>query len=357
MHRRRFLGQVTAAGAIAAASPLLSAPASRVVAGSHQSSPSIQYLTCDDAFLDARPCFDPTGQTVLFMHTPLAQPDRVWLYAIRASSGSRKPHHCQSPTPFFVDPNLPATRPDWSWSRTNFEIAFAGNSKLYLLDVNTKKVRFVDCQPSGSIVLDTLSYPSWTADGSAIVFTNYSEQALQHQQLLRVAVPPTPPDPFSVVCAAVTDPSQVWPGMCSVSPSNPDLVAFAGQTPNLASVYDQNWNQIWVQNGADPAQEVNGIQGRAPWWSPSGTAIAYETILTPTDGYNTFLRIWVLPLIVDPPSVGTAQLITPPELPVQHAKWSPDATRIVFAYVIPKAKAIGGMAPQGIAIVDLTTTV
>ena len=53
-----------------------------------------------------------------------------------------------------------------------------------------------------------------------------SETDLRHQQPLRVAVPAT--DSFSVVCAAVTDPDPVWPGLCSVSPSNPDLVARGG---------------------------------------------------------------------------------------------------------------------------------
>jgi hypothetical protein len=302
--------------------------------------PSIQYLTCDRRFIDGRPCFDPTGTTVLFMRTPIDDQNQTWLYTIPATSARHNPHHCQAPDPFFVDRNLRATRPDWSWSRTSFEIAFAGNSNLHLLNTKTRKSLFVDCQPSGSIVLKTLSYPSWTADGSAIVLTNYSEQALEHQQLLRVPVPPDPSVGFSPVCTAVTDPSQVWPGMCSVSPSNPNLVAFAGQTPNLAKVYDQNWNQIWVQNGASAPLEVDGIQGRAPWWSPSGTAIAFETILTPDDLYNPFLRIWVLPLTVDrghrtddhaPRSFRTARQVVagrhPDRLRVRHSRWQAHPAR------------------------------
>ena len=71
----------------------------------------------------------------------------------------------------------------------------------------------------------------------------------------------------------------------------------------------------------------------------------------------SILYLRVMPLTVDPPSAGAAQMITPSDLPVQHAKWSPDGARIVFAYVIPGGKPVptpaGAMVPQGIAIVDV----
>jgi hypothetical protein len=82
---------------------------------------------------------------------------------------------------------------------------------------------------------------------------------------------------------AVTDPTQVWPGMSSVSPAIPNLLAFAGQAPNLAPTCDQNWNQIWVQNGPDPGQspalQIDAILGRAPWWSPNGALIVCAYII------------------------------------------------------------------------------
>ena len=50
-------------------------------------------------------------------------------------------------------------------------------------------------------------------------------------------------------------------------------------------------------------------------------------------------------------------MVTPADLPVQHATWLPNGALIVFAYVIPGAKPRstpqGPMAPQGIAIVAM----
>lgn len=136
--------------AAAASSSLFAAgavPRTTAAAGASPSRVPIRYLTCDDRFVDARP--------------------------------------------------------DWSWSRTSFEIAFSSTSDLYLLDASTRQALLVDCQASVSIVIDTLSYPSWADNGSAIVMTNYSEKALQHQRLLAVSVPPIPPDPFTTPCPLV----------------------------------------------------------------------------------------------------------------------------------------------------------
>jgi len=309
--------------------------------------------------MDARPCFDPTGKLVLFMHQPLRGKDKnqIWFYSIPTASAKPLPLQCQKPDSFYVNPQLQATRPDWSWTRNSFEIAFSGNSnELWLLDAKTKNALQIDCKAPDA--LETLSYPSWNAAGDNIVLTNYAADPGKQRLLRTTTISETPP--FSVTCTNFTNPDGMWPGMSSVSPSNPDLVAFAGQTPNLINTYDQNWNQIWVKEGSDgSAIQLNGIVGRAPWWSPTGKRIAYESILTPTDGYNSFYRIWVIayPPPVAPPIVlqPGGQLVTPADLSVQHAKWSPDGKKIVFAYTIPWGKPVDGNAPMGIAIVDAPT--
>jgi hypothetical protein len=187
--------------------------------------------------MDARPCFDPTGKLVLFMRQPLRgkNKNQIWFYSIPTASANPL-GLCRRPDPFYVNPQLQATRPDWSWTRNSFEIAFSGNSsELWLLDAKTKNAVRVDCTAPDA--LENLSYPSWTKDDKEIVLTNCAQQDLKRQRLLRSStIPETPP--FSVQCTDVTKPDLVWPGMSSVSPSDPDLVAFAGQTPNLINTYD-----------------------------------------------------------------------------------------------------------------------
>jgi Tol biopolymer transport system component len=316
---------------------------------------ALRYLTSDPDVVDARPCFDPSGKLVLFMHQPLRgkNKDQIALYTIPAAKGSPVPLQCAKPDSFYFNPQLQATRPDWSWTRKTYEIAFSGNSnQLWLLDATTRNAQQVNCSGSD---LETLSYPSWTQDGTRIVLTNYAADPKKQRLLRTGTIPATPP--FSVACTDETNPGNVWPGMSSVSPANADLVAFAGQVPNLINTYDQNWNQIWVKQGSDNPKQINGIQGRAPWFSPTGDRIAYESILTPTDGFNPSFRIWVMPYPppAAPPTVlqPGGQMVTPAELAVQHAKWSPDGTKIVFAYNIWWAKPVDGNAPQGIAIVDV----
>src|SRR5437867_2718546 len=78
-----------------------------------------------------------------------------------------------------------------------------------------------------------------------------SEKDLQHQRLLRVAVPPTPSDSFSVVCTAVTDPNPVWPGLCSVSPPIPTWSPEGVTGGRL----DPLFNEVWLDPPPVPLLE------------------------------------------------------------------------------------------------------
>lgn len=328
MRRRRFLEGLaagTAAGALlrdpreaAARLPVIRPPAG----------PSFRFLTDDPAFVDARPCFSPRGDRVLFMRSP-ADDQEVSSFWIVPTAGGRA-------EPFFVGDALQATRPDWSWVRTSYEIAFTGIDEqkrlgVYLLDARTRDVVRL---PAGNPAVDVMSYPSWYPDGRSLVVTNYATGV---HQIVRLDLD------RPGVLTPLTDPALVWAGMSSVSPStaagNP--IAFAGQLPE--GTYNQDANQIWIQEAGRPPFQLNPGQGRTPWWSPNGRQIAYESNRAAPQGQQVY-QIFE----IDGDGDGLAP-VTPHALGAQHAKWSPVSPSIVFAASFP----VGG---GGIAIVDLGTS-
>jgi len=86
----------------------------------------------------------------------------------------------------------------------------------------------------------------------------------------------------------------------------------------------QNKNQIWLRLPGGQLHQIQPLQGRAPWWSPDGQFLAFESNRE-SRNYQIFVQNPCDPAAFTVP-------VTPPGLYVQHAKWSPDATKIVFAY-------------------------
>ncbi len=327
MNRRKFVRTLLTAGV--AAAPLIAPRRARcqTPAALQQSSyPEMRILTTESFYIDGRPAFSPDGSLVLFERSAPPSYAQTSFYVINTTGGRAVP---------LVPKNLPTglsfTRPDWSWNRSSYPIIFSGNLpatqqasvqwNIYVLDLST---RTIECVLPGVASMNQIySYPSWYPDGVHASITNY------------YWVRPNPLPDLNKLdvqdgsLTALTDPGAIWPGMSSVAQLaqfDDPPIAFAGMTPQSANngVYNQDENQIWLRLPGGQLQQVQTLQARAPWWSPDGRFLAFESNRM-SRSYQIFLQ--------NPyePAEFTAA-VTPPGLYVQHAKWSPDGTKIVFAY-------------------------
>lgn len=307
-----------------------------------------RFLTNDLSSVDGRPVFAPDGNSVVFMRQKNdGDPGSLSaLYSVPISGKEGAKLLFAGANPLTGEP-FNATRPDYSWDRKSYQIAFdALGSGIWLLDVKTKNVRQVL-----SSVIDgttyTWSYPAWYKGGDALSVTNYNSfgEPLYHQLVKADANTLNAFTP-------VTDNQTVWVGESSVQQKKKPLLVFAGEPPVAqppsscicpggctADGYAQNCNQIWLQESG-AAAPIDALQGRAPWFSPNGKYVVFESNRANPDHPDLY-RLFVYTL-----KDRTLRVVTPPSLNVQHAKWSPDGKKLAFA-----VQLFGGA--QGIAVVEL----
>lgn len=318
---------------------------------------NIRFLTNNLSFIDARPVFSPEGNFVIFTRQPNnGDPNALSALYMIPTDGST-----QTATILFAGSNpktyqqFNVTRPDFSWTRKHFQIAFDGgaNNGIWLLDLKTKKIRQV-LEPVIKGQSFIWSYPAWYPDGDSLIVTNYNDfstTSSAYHQLVKANIHKL--NTFEVL----TDNQKVWPGMSSVSQAEPKLITFAGQlpvTPQPPSEpptcinggiidpdgYAQNCNQIWLQKGLHDPFQIDPSQGRAPWFSHDGKFIVFESNRANSSSVLDY-RIFLYSL-----KDSSIQPLTPPSINVQHAKWSPNGKQIVFAVQLFEGA-------QGIAIMDV----
>jgi Tol biopolymer transport system component len=282
---------------------------------------------------DSRPCFDATGDKVVFMREVNGGPASLWTVDVTADGSATPaqlfPH--QAPTS-----SNNATRPDWSWH--DGRIAFSGNhtgdAGLFVIQADGTQPQHVAITVNGTAVGgDKIQYPAWYPGGTHIAVTDYNVN-----RILKVTL-------SSGHAVAWTDPAKLLTGQSSVNQSATDEICAAAQLPG--SAYDQTNNHVWVQT-TDPQPyciQVHGHgHGRAPWWSPSGHFIAFESDYDTTDPshYAIYLyRVFDQKLTRVTPRDGWS---------CTHAKFHPTKNRIVVG-----AHQIGQRS--GIAIVDFDVAV
>jgi hypothetical protein len=224
-----------------------------------------------------------------------------------------------TPQPFA--PSLPySARADWSW--VTGQVAFSNTSGIYLADSSGGYLTLLN-NTAGMI------YPAWYPDAAHLAV--YNNQAIP-------ALDPVPRtseiDLTGAVLRQVMANDKVWAGFPSVNQSNPNLIAFAGQVVEQGGTYNQNKNYIWLTDNSTSPPTVRTLapnapkgfnrkfQGRAPWYSPDGRWIAFESDRFKANGlYSIFIQ----------KSDGStpAVRVTNPLWNANHAKWYPKGTELV----------------------------
>jgi hypothetical protein len=237
-----------------------------------------------------RPCFMPNG-TIIYETNGINPVLMTW-------DGKTK-----SPGKPFLNPTYPdlaQTRPDVNASGT---VTFTG-----VLD-KASYVYFANADGGGVRAhnLKYMTYPCWTADGS-IMATQFET----HSLVLF----------FDGGVRTIT-PWNIFVGMASANPKNATAV-FAGQLNMNVDRYNEEDNQIWKLNERGFLQPVDPYQdpGRAPWWHPDGTYIAFESKRS-GNGYGIYT--------IFPDGKNLQGPYTDASIDANHPKFSPDGTKMVFS--------------------------
>jgi Tol biopolymer transport system component len=315
---------------------------------------------------DYRSVVNSAGTQVIVERSAVATPQETQLYILDLGGGQVQP------VPFLKGTGVPAfsNRPDWCWA-TN-EVAFNGSSNVNQVNVYTVGANGTDPTPvpvTGGTL--GMSYPVWFPDGSSLAVMNDAKYDVK-------SPPPRPntstidlsTDAVALALAGTT----YWGGMPSVNPVSSNLIAFAGQTVVSGKTYNQNFNYIYVMDTSTTPATVKTLetitsttydqnyQGRAPWWSPDGRWLVFESNRAcppPANNGNGMYAIFLFEYGV---TGASANQVTDPIYNMNHAKWFPggfngnpgNPTLIVAAY---QDQGAAPAWPWGLASLDVASFV
>jgi hypothetical protein len=328
----------------------------------------LTFITSDPGYTDYRPAVDATGTKVVFERTPFPNPGTAptpVLY-LATSIGSSNPVVAAFLT---VPTNPPAsfpysqTRPDWSW--VTGDVAFSGSPT----DTGTIEAHIVAATGVGTtFVPDTGAhiYPIWSSDGTELVIYNNNSTSALPMPPVTALILPTGIVVVANLNGLDANGTQVFGGFAAPMPGNPMQIAFAGQ-PALANwggasgsspVYSQDNNYVFVnasnkgvfssaplEPGASIATFDSSYQGRAPYWSPDGQYIVFES--SRAGGYALFLAN-----VANVASGASPVQLTDSSYWAQHAKFFPSGTSLVFTALQQPSAA--GTGARGIATIDIS---
>jgi hypothetical protein len=148
-----------------------------------------------------------------------------------------------TPSSFIQDQNIKISdRPDWCWQTGQVAFNFGPHIWVGVADSSGGNFRSLGAQTA------SMNYPTWFPDGHTLAVENYAPSSHPNPG-------PSYPLPNTTTIdlktgVAVTGDLEglnLWGGMPSVNPVNPNLIAFAGQ-PVSGSTYNQDENYIYVMD-------------------------------------------------------------------------------------------------------------
>ncbi|HYL59120.1 MAG TPA: hypothetical protein VEU51_09625 [Candidatus Acidoferrales bacterium] len=305
-------------------------------------------MTHQAATVDYWPRWSPDGNAILFSRCAISTGcaggavTGFWeLFTVPANGGKA--------TKFLGIDDVSATRSNWLWTSDpsiTAPIAFTG---VHFSDGGMSGIYVVGIDGSAPTRLPTAAsipngYPSWLPDGSGVsVEGQAGGSSGPFIDLVSV--------PGGMKLQTQTSTDQIWTGQSAISRSGTEL-AFAGQPPVAGSQYDDDQNQIWLQNlippNTNPADfdtglhQLDPLQARTPDWSPNDRFLSFESRRGCLNGNYA--------IFIEASSTGKALQVTDCRLNANHAVWSPDGRRIAFSaeFFLPRKSCAAGC--RGIAI-------
>ncbi|SIN91759.1 WD40-like Beta Propeller Repeat [Bradyrhizobium erythrophlei] len=270
------------------------------------------------AYSDYRPVIDRDGQQVIFERT-IAGSGTVLYWIANLSSPTPQPQPLFSAT-------YPSSRADWSW--ITGQIAFNYGPEPTPTGIGIADIG--DADPALLIGTGTMDYPVWFPGAAA------QWLAVMNSQPVTLPVPRTSKMSVAGVVEPPTLSGDMWAGMPSVNQAS-ELV-FAGQLPGKGA-YKQDNNCIWrtdvgganlrplEANYSGNDSGLPNFQGRAPWWSPDGQWVVFESNRPiPANGQpngGNPDNQYAIYLYKADRTGGPAMQVTDPGYNMNHAKFFP----------------------------------
>ena len=249
------------------------------------------------------------------------------------------------------------TRPDWCWRTGQVAFNYTKSPRVGVVDATGVDPRVF---PNTA----NMDYPTWFPGGETLATESGQGSPNPNTTTL---------DPKTgTIIAQALEGTNLYGGMPSVNPAYPNLIAFAGQP--VGSPYDQDMNYIWVKDLSRPVPAVPleynapatgdfcpAFQGRAPWWSPDGKWVVFESNrgCVPGQVYSDGMyAIYLYEYGVPSPAFAITDWI----YNFNDAKWFPNgfAGRPAGPFQLIVAAWQNGSGttpawPYGLAILDLTS--